>query len=55
MPKIIGSVGKLRPNPPSMFCRLIAKGVKKTTSKISLSREKSASKTIKTTAGTRLK
>lgn len=55
MPKIIGSVGKLNPNPPSKFCKFIAKGVRKTTKRISLSREKSASKTTNTTAGTRLK
>ena len=40
MPNMIGSVGRLSPNPPSKFWRLIARGVKKTTNNISLSRER---------------
>jgi hypothetical protein len=52
---MIGSVGKLSPNPPSIFWRLIANGVRKTTNKINLSKEKRASKRISTAAGKRLK
>jgi len=55
IPKIMGSVGRLNPNPPSIFWRLIANGVKKTTNKISLSKENKASNTTKMAAGMRLK
>jgi hypothetical protein len=55
MPNMIGSVGKLSPKPPSRFCRLIAKGVRKTTNKISLSKEKRANSTINKAAGIKLK
>ena len=55
IPNMIGSVGKLSPNPPSIFWRLIASGVRKTTNKINLSKENRASKRISTAAGKRLK
>ena len=51
----MGSVGRLNPKPPSIFWRLIANGVKKTTNKISLSKENKASNTTKMAAGMRLK
>lgn len=55
MPKMMGSVGKLSPKPPSNFCKLIASGVKKTVSSINLSNEKMANKSMTTAAGNRLK
>ncbi|MEI6487956.1 MAG: hypothetical protein WCP52_03285 [Bacteroidota bacterium] len=55
MPKIIGSVGKLSPSPPSRFCRFIARGVRKTTKSMSLSKENKASSTTNIIAGTKLK
>jgi hypothetical protein len=55
MPKMIGSVGKLNPNPPSKFCMLIAKGVRNTVSSISLSSEKIANNNITKAAGNKFR
>ena len=55
IPKMIGSVGKLKPNPPSIFWRLIARGVRKTTTNINLSNENNANSKTRIAAGIRLK
>ena len=50
-PKSSGSVGMLNPTPKSESCRLYDSGVRKTMSKISLSRAINESRMIKTAAG----
>ena len=55
IPAMIGSVGKLKPSPPSKSCKFTAKGVRKTTNRTSLSNEKNASRPINKTNGRRFK
>lgn len=55
IPKMIGSVGRLSPKPPSKFCKFTASGVKKTVTSINLSSEKIASNKITKAAGSKFK
>jgi|APLak6261661892_1056031.scaffolds.fasta_scaffold08567_1 hypothetical protein len=55
IPKMIGSVGRLSPKPPSKFWRFTANGVKKTVRSINLSSEKIASNKMTIAAGNKFK